>query len=222
MKIGEGSSSTAAYQACLNTIIEYFSTGDFYREIYNAKKEYFNIYGVINEDDPDYENKMDLFLGWYLFDRHLTGYDISPVLLYYRRNTLDLTPEERNRFKNLSDIVHSIFELVKMKGEVITVRDLGTRKKIQVADNRYNAGFSKGDIFEGRIVPTDEGFSFVGGFCFHPKETVKFIEKQMKKIRDDDNTQRSKLLLRFATMQQKHHRFPHIDLKFIYATEPKI
>ena len=62
---------------------------------------------------------------------------------------------------------------------------------------------------------------FRSGFCFHPKEAYKFIESQMKKIREDDSAQRTKLLLKLGQMKNKQYRFPHIDVQYIYTLTPK-
>ena len=67
------------YQTCVDVITNEYTAGDYFREVYEAKKNYFENLGVIAEDDPDFENQMDVFMGWYLFDRPLEKHDLPPV-----------------------------------------------------------------------------------------------------------------------------------------------
>ena len=174
------------FQQCLDTITNHFTSGDYFREVYGAKKDYFESLGVISEEDPDFENQMDVFMGWYLFDRPLEQHDLPPVLLYYRKNLGTLASEQEALYKALTEFRHSIFELLKQKDSTYIVRDLSNKEKYEVQDSQFRAGFSKGDVFEARLIPEGGGYVFANGFCFHPKEAYKFIESQMKKIREED------------------------------------
>jgi len=209
------------FQKYVDTITNEYTAGDYFREVYEAKKNYFENLGVIAEDDQDFENQMDVFMGWYLFDRPLEKHDLPPVFLYYRKNQPNFTPEEDALHKALTQAKHSVFELVKHKSDALVLRDLSNGKKYDVNDTQFKAGFSKGDVFEARLLPEGKGYIFANGFCFHPKEAYKFIESQMKKIREDDTAQRTKLLLKLGQMKNKQHRFPHIDAQYIYTLTPK-
>ncbi len=209
------------FQKCIDAITNEYTAGDYFREVYDAKRSYFDNLGVISEDDPDFENQMDVFMGWYLFDRPLEKHDLPPIFLFYRKNQSHFSPEEDAVHKALTLAKHSIFELLKQKGSSLFLRDLSNGQKYEVQDLQFKAGFSKGDVFEARLIPDGKSFVFANGFCFHPKEAFKFIESQMKKIRDDDVAQRTKLLLKLGQMKNKQHRFPHIDAQYIYTLTPK-
>lgn len=209
------------FQKCLDLIISEYTAGDYFREVYQAKKDYFDSLGIISEDDPDYENQMDVFMGWFLFDRPLDQHDLPPVYLYYRKNSEKFAPTDEALFRALTLTKHSVFELLKQKENSLVLRDLSNREKYDVQDLQFKAGFSKGDIFEARLVPEGKAYVFANGFCFHPKEAFKFIEAQMKKIREDDAAQRTKLLLKLGHMRNKQKRFPHIDVQHIYTLTPK-
>jgi hypothetical protein len=209
------------FQKGIDFITNEYTAGDYFREVYEAKKNYFENLGVIAEDDPDFENQMDVFMGWYLFDRPLEKHDLPPIFLFYRKNQPRFSADEDIVYKALTQAKHSVFELVKQKSEVLILRDLSNGKKYDVQDSQFNAGFSKGDVFEARLVPDGKTYVFANGFCFHPKEAYKFIESQMKKIREDDTAQRTKLLLKLGQMKNKQHRFPHIDVQYIYTLTPK-
>jgi hypothetical protein len=105
------------------------------------------------------------------------------------------------------------------KGLVIT--DLFSNKKIKVIDSEINQGFSRGDIFEARVIPFRGGYEFSRGFCFHPVEMESFILSEIKKVRFQDKYRQTKLILQLASMKLKHLRFQHIDIRHIYTLESK-
>lgn len=209
------------YQQCIEKLVSEYTAGDYFREVYEAKKDFFANLGVINEEDSDFENQMDIFMGWFLFDRPLQNYDLAPVQLYYRRNQTSLTEAELSAFHALTETQHSIFELLKISDKGLVLRDLSNKNKLEVIESPYKVGFSRGDIFESRLIPHKGKYCFASGFCFHPKDAVKFIEEQMKKIRKEDHSQRTKTLLKLNQMKYKHQRFPHIDAAHIYTLTPK-
>ncbi len=209
------------YQSCIDAITNEFTAGEYYREVYEAKKEFFESMGTIPEDDPDFENQMDVFMGWYLFDRPLKSHELSPAILFYRKNLATIPQEDLPFYKNLTETKHSIYEVLKQKDDALVLRDVGNKEKVEVDNPRFKVGFSKGDVFEARLIPEGKKYFFTNGFCFHPKEASNFIESQMKKIRDQDDAQRVKLLLKLGQMKTKHMRFPYIDIHHIYTINPK-
>lgn len=211
------------YQKYLEPVIEEFTTGEYYREVYNAKQEYFDKAGVVYEDDSEFEQRMSIFMDWYLFDRDLPGVDLPPIKYYFRKNK-DLFPhEELNIYRDFCSTIHSIFRLKRKtwnkKGLVVT--DLFSNQVITVADAEMNRGFARGDIFEARIIPFKGENEFSKGFCFHPVEMESFILGEIKKVRFQDRSRQTKLILQLSAMKLKHLRFQHIDIRHIYAFQSK-
>lgn len=207
------------YQRYLDPVIEEYSTGDYYREVYNAKLEYFDKAGVVYEDDPEFEQRMCNFVNWYLFDRDLPGVDLSPIKCFFRRNRDRFTSEELNIYKDLCSTIHSIFRLKRFTftRSGLVVVDLFSSKTYKVVDPEINRGFSRGDLFEARIIPFQGAFEFSRGFCFHPIEMESFILGEIKKVRFQEKGRQTKLILQLASMKLKHQRFNHIDVRHIYT-----
>ena len=84
-------------------------------------------------------------------------------------------------------------------------------------DSEINKGFSRGDIFEARLIPFKGIFEFSRGFCFHAVEMTRFIMSEIRKVRYQDKSQQTKLILQLAQMKLKHMRFQHIDIRHIYS-----
>jgi len=211
------------YQKYLEPIIEDFTTGEYYREVYNAKLEYFDKAGIVYEDDVEFEQRMCIFMDWYIFDRDLPGVDLPPIKYYFRKNKERFSSEELNIYRDFCSTIHSIFRLKRFtwnrKGFV--VYDLFSGKTHTVIDTEITKGFARGDLFEARIIPFKGGNEFSRGFCFHPGEMESFILGEVKKVRYQDKSRQTKLILQLAAMKLKHLRFPHIDIRHIYQLESR-
>ncbi|OFZ79723.1 MAG: hypothetical protein A2583_01440 [Bdellovibrionales bacterium RIFOXYD1_FULL_53_11] len=211
------------YQKYLEPVIEEFTTGDYYREVYNAKQEYFDKSGVVYEDDVEFEQRMCIFMDWYLFDRDLPGVDLPPIKYYFRKNKDAFSNEELNIYRDFCNTAHSVFRLKRFtwlrKGLVVV--DLFSNKMFTVTDLEVNRGFARGDIFEARIIPFKGVCEFSRGFCFHPVEMESFIMNEIKKVRFQDKNRQTKLILQLAAMKLKHLRFQHIGIKHIYTFQSR-
>ena len=211
------------YQKYLEPIIEDFTTGEYYREVYNAKLEYFDKAGIVYEDDSEFEHRMCIFMDWYLFERDLPGVDLPPIKYFYRQHKDGLSNEELTIYGDFCRTIHSIFRMKRTAwfGKGLVVQDLFSRKTFTVHDNDMNQGFTRGDIFEARLIPFRGSFEFSRGFCFHPVEMATFIEREIQKVKHQNRSRQTKLILQLAAMKLKHLRFEHIDIKHIYTLDSK-
>ena len=209
------------YRRFLDPVVTLFTTGEYYKEVFQAKQEYFEKAGVVYEEDAEFENRMCIFMDWYIFERELPSVDLPPIKLYFRNNKELFTPEEQEIHKDFCNTVHSVFYLLKVSAKAIVVRDLFTKKKYEVEEAELTAGFQQGDIFEARLIPFKGSFQFSKGFCFHPVEMEKFILSEIKKVRFQDKSRQTKLILQLSSMKLKHTRYQHINIKHIYTAEPK-
>jgi len=207
----------------LEPVIQEFTTGEYYREVFQAKQEFFDRAGTIYEDDPEYDQRMNLFMDWYLFDRDLPGIDLPPIRYFSRTHSQELGEEDRQIYQDLSQSIHSLFLLSRFSlfGRNLIIQDLFSRKKYTVIEPKLNQAFSRGDIFEGRVFSHQGKWSFSQGFCFHPVEMRSFILGEIKKIRFQESSRHLKLILQLAQMKLKHQRFSHIDVKHIYNFDSK-
>ena len=211
------------FQKYLDPVIEEFTTGENYREVYNAKQEYFEKSGVVYEDDSEFEQRMSIFMDWYLFDRDLPGVDLPPMKLYFRKGKEKFSSEELGIYRDFCSTIHSVFRLKRFGffSKALVVQDLFSHKTHIVEPNELSGGFSRGDIFEARLILFRGKYEFSRGFCFHPREMRAFILGEVKKVRFQDKARQTKLVLQLAAMKLKHQRFPHIDVKHIYTLQSR-
>ena len=131
-----------------------------------------------------------------------------------------LEPEDQGAFQELANSVHSIFEVLKVKDAEIYLRDLFDGEKYVVDESELNKGFTKGDLFEGRLLKFKGTLVFGRAFVFHPKDVRSYILKQIKRIKYLDQKQRLKLLHKLAEMKLKMEQYNHISVNHIYCDDP--
>jgi hypothetical protein len=159
-------------------------------------------------------------LDWYLFDRPLNGVDLCPVKMFMFEEGKGLSEDQKSVFEGITRSVHSIFEFLKLKGSDVYIKDMVTGEKYVIEDSEIRHGFSKGDIFEGRLIPFKDRYVFGDSFVFHPLSSKSFIKKQIKQIKYLDEKQRLKLIHKLSIMKLKTHQYSHIDVKHIYTETP--
>jgi hypothetical protein len=165
----------------LDQLIEYVTRNNSSDYIYQAKQEYQKIAGEIYEDDKSYENRMGLFLEWFIFDRLTPEKNITLIESMTNGNNL-LAVEDLIVFKDFSQSIHSLFLIKKIRQDRVTVQDLFSGEKYEVSEPQSQIIFQPKDIFEGRILPYEGEYYFSGNFGFHPKEVSKYILRVAKQI----------------------------------------
>lgn len=167
----------------LNQLIETISQSDPSPEIIEAKKEFQEISGEIFEDDKSYETRMGSFLEWFTFDRTLNESSETPLQKYLNGQRESLSEENRELFENISGSIRGLFVVKKIKPDRVVVLELLDDKKYQVKEDQGGILFSKGDIFEARLISFGGQLFFSDNFCYHPQQTAGFIKNKIKEIR---------------------------------------
>jgi hypothetical protein len=204
----------------IDRVLEAYSTGPFYEEVVRARRDFNKRTGDIAEGSDKFELQMLGFLEWYLFDRPLEKSQLPPVKLFVVERLKEIPPDEQVLFEDLAQCNHSLFEVLKVKGDDVYVKDLFTGEKYVVEDPEINQGFNKGDIFEGRLIKFKDRLVFGLSFVFHPAEVRSFILKQIKLVKYLDDKKRLALLHKLALMKLKAEQYAHIDVQHIYAESP--
>ncbi len=203
-------------------LLDHFTSDTYRQELLNAKKDFFEQAGIIDDETNQFESRMSQFLDWYLFTRDLEIYQLPPAQLILQKNLIPMTDEERELFLQISQTRHSLFEFIKVRGHDVYIRDLFNKQKVILKSSNIRVGFNPDEIFDARIIPFGDIFEFSKGFCFHPVEAKKFILKEIKKIRHLQSQQHEELMFRLLKMRYKLEQYKHIRLEFIYTNDPQI
>ena len=176
----------------LEHLIKIATDAPFSNDLLVARKEYQKYAGDIFEDDKSYESQMALFLEWYIFERSDPIHD-QTVLEVIINNEKEVPPPLlKNIIKFISNI-HGLFSIKKIKDHSIRVVNLFDDQQYDVVEPSSKFYFSKGTVFEGRLLPHEDSCYFTGNFCFHPEGSKKFIKSEIKKITSIQKSQEKKL-----------------------------
>lgn len=210
------------YEKLIEKLLQHYAGDTYKSEVQEAKKEFFEQAGILDQDSVQFEVRMAQFLDWYLFTREFSTTHLPPIQMAHEKPPFVLSEDESLLLDDLAKCEHSLYILDKIRGVDVYMKDLFSGKKIVIRDSHVTAGFNLDEIFDARIVPNGENWIFCRGFCFHPPEATKFILKEIKKVKHLDREQKEALMLRLLKMRYKHEQYRHIKLEFIYTNDSKL
>ena len=176
----------------LEHLIKIATDAPFSNDLLVARKEYQKYAGDIFEDDKSYESQMALFLEWYIFERRDPIHD-QTVLEVIINNEKEVPPHLLKNIRKFTSNIHGLFIIKKIRGHSIRVINLFDDEKYDVVGSSNKFSFSKGNVFEGRLLSHEDSYYFTGNFCFHPEGSKKFIKSEIKKITSIQKSQEKKL-----------------------------
>ena len=210
------------FEPFIERILKYFTGPQFLAEVTDAKREFFEEAGIVDEKTDYFESRMQQFLDWYIFTRELSKLHLTPVQMMVEHPPIDVAHEDLAIYENLAQTRHSLFEFLRSRGRDVTVVDLFKDKKVVLKESPVLAGFNAEEVFEARIIPFQNNFFFAPGFCFHPPDVKKFILKEVKKVRHLDVSQQEELMFRLLKMRYRHEQYRHIRVDYIYSNDSKL
>ena len=211
-------SDAAPYQYLEKLIA--LATGEAYLDaVREAKARYFRATGEVFEDDPFFEQRMNGFLEFYLFDWTAAAGGKSTAAVIIEKGRQTLPPDELVAFAGFDRSVHSVFEYKKKKADKVHVQNLFDDEVYEVHERRALAGLEKADIFEARLLPFGDKLHFSNAFVFHPKAVKKFLVTEMKEARKQGAARATALTHRMAYLRLRFERFRRVDVLKIYSRE---
>lgn len=214
------------YFQLIDELMQFYTEGEFAPEAIVAKNEFYELAGIFDEQSPNFELKMAQFSDWYLFMRNLQKYAKPPIMHFIEYRPKRILEEDEVYYRNLSNNRHSLFEFIKLKGNDLYVRDLFSNYKLVIKESPVTHGFDELEYFQARLIPHDDSFLFSMAYCFHPAESTKYIQAEVKKvIKLPDAEQieaRNRLLLRLFKMRNKFDQYKHVGIQNIYSNESRL
>ena len=184
-----------------------FTSGAYHSIMVEAKKEYFDLAGIIHEDEEDYETKMNAFNDWYMLQ--YVSKDGGPFMKHYiEKNNLD--EEFYNTFMRCN---YSLFEYTgkSFRGTYV-FKDILHSTKISLSKKHRTLSMVKNDLVIGRIIKYKNHFHFLDGMIFLPKEVKPVLDKESQKIRKMIDPYREyEFLMKVEKMKTKYSRFGHVN-----------
>ncbi len=215
-------STASSHYELIDRLIVHFTSVDYTSEVADAKREFFDEAGVMDEENIFFEMRVTQFLEWYLFSRPLFSTLLSPAQSALKDPKFQVSETERVGFFNLANLKHGLFEFQKIRGEDVFLRDLFTDEKIQIQKSPIQIGFSREEIFDARLFLDGGQFQFTRAFAFHPVEATDYILKEVKKVQRADVVLQDVLMLRLLKMRYKYEQYRHLKLEDVYTNERKV
>jgi len=176
-----------------------------------AKQAYQQSAGAIYDDDQGYENRMGLFIEWFVFDRPAANGD-SPLAAVLAEEAKTLGEMEMARaFEGFLEQIHGLFVLHKIKKDRVIVGNLFDGEKYDVLVDPGELMFAKNDVFQARLLPCDKAYYFSGNFCYHPKESIPFIQGEVKKLAQEEAALHKQLAAIVSKIKKLHSRLAKED-----------
>ncbi len=215
-------STANSHYELIDRLIVFYTSGDFVKEVTDAKREFFDEAGVMDEENIFFEMRVTQFLEWYLFSRPLFSTLLSPARSALTEQKFVKGEDEIVRFKNLANLKHSLFEFQKIRGEDVFIRDLFTGEKILIQKSPIQIGFSREEIFDVRLYLDGDQYQFTRAFAFHPVDATNYILDEIKKVQRADFVLQDILMLRLLKMRYKYEQYRHLKLEDVYTNERKV
>jgi len=190
-----------------------YSSSKFLPGLIEAKNRFFEITGNLNEEDGDYESRMNSFNDWYLVNYVLTGLQRTQLKDYVLKT--EMSEDLGHGFLNLE---YSLFEFVGKSGSSDFIcSDLLRNEKILVSDSEGFPAIFKGDVFTGRIIKTADLNYFLPGICVLPKELKKSLVSASRKVTClKSSRDLVGFLLKLEYLKTKSIRYSHLPFENIF------
>lgn len=197
----------------LDKVLEQYTTGDFYDKLLEAKKYYFEITGTTHEEDEDFENRMNAFNDWYIFQFVSKDSTRTPVKDYISKNQVEEEVSE-----SLTSVRHSFFIYTgKNFRKHMVLKDVLYGDKIVLPKDHNELGILKDDAFTGRVINYGDSSYLLDGICVVPKQAIPIIKKEAKKVkRLNDEYEESQFLYKIEFLKNKWLRYGHLDPEKIF------
>ena len=211
-------------QGQIDTLLQYMSART--DVMVQGKEEYFaQTGGEVHEDDRCYEQRMQAFFNWFLFDRKLDD-GATPIERYLRERGAEMPGKDKDVLLGCTQSRLSLYEYRGTRGIFsrpragqVRVRDAATGDDFDVSERRQMHGLEIGDLFEARLVPIDRTFQFSTSFTYHPREMTREIRREIKRRKKLGAVDARALCWELERMALQQERFRNVSITAIYNFE---
>ncbi|MGZ6126379.1 MAG: hypothetical protein ACXWLR_15530 [Myxococcales bacterium] len=195
-------------------------------DLVHAREEYFGqTGGEVHEDDRCYEQRMQAFFNWFLFDRKQPD-GSTAVERFLREKGAELPRKDKDVLLGCTQSRLGLYEYRGRRGFFsrpakgqVRVRDALTGEDFDVTERRQMHGLEIGDLFEARLVPVERTYHFSTSFTYHPREVFPAIRKEIKRRKRAGAVDARGLVWELERMSLQHERFKNVSVENIYNFE---
>ena len=206
-----------AYQPLMDRLLGFITQPEHGDELRAGRLEYVRHTGEVFEEDRSFDARIASFLDWFVFDRILAPYGETTVRAYPVKAGLD--EARAATFRVLSRTVHGFFgELRWSRKGSASLIDLPTGVPIRGSlGGAAGAGLSRGDLFEGRLVPFGGALHFSPAFIFHPRVIKPLVVEELaRQKREGTATPVQEIIFTLSRMAIRTEHYRYVRLEAIY------
>lgn len=181
------------------------------RELFQAKNLFFKNVGKIHTSNPNYQNRINCFLNWFLFDWNI---EKKPCVYKIIISRLDSNLFSQYHYQ-LSSHYHSIFYTYKTKKDIFFIKDLFSKKKYKVQNCYFFQGVEKEHCFESRLYLINNEPIFSNYLILHTVEANSYIKKAIKSCNGEIKKLKD-LIIKLHKLAHQYATYKHFSIKKIY------
>lgn len=183
-------------------------------EVRRARREFQELTGRFEEDEPWFEQRMTLFLEWFVFDR--PGRDgLTPIERFLTDAGQELLAEEREIFTELQATQRTLFRLERWHHGRIELRDMLGGGSWSVHQSEPMVGLQRDDLMDARVVPFSGDLHLGHGLIFHPRVAREAIMVALEEAHQKGGLC-FELINLLATQRLRFDRYRNVKVRYIY------
>jgi hypothetical protein len=156
----------------IEKILQKYTQGEYYSFLKVAKQQFMDITGSLNEEDSDYEARMNSFNDWFIFNYRREG-DRRVIDDYIQDHQID--PDLAKAFFNVN---YSLFQFAKINfRKQVVIKDILHNEKIILSEDNHRIALVEQDVFLGRMVNYQGKNYLLRGICTLPPEVLNSLKK---------------------------------------------
>jgi hypothetical protein len=191
------------------------ATGDEHAvEVRKARREFQDLTGKLEEDQPWFEQRMSLFLEWYVLDR-LGPSGLTPAERFLAEEKPHLDEHESEIFEGMTATQRSLFRIDGWDAGRIDLTDMIGGGSWSVHQEQPMIGLMKGDLIDARIVPFRDELFLGRGMVFHPRAAVDQIVELLEAAHAAGKLSFDLVNL-LASLRLRFEQYRHVKVRHIY------
>ena len=200
-------------QHALDSCIELYSRGENQHLFHTAKEEYTLLTGTFNEEDEDFEHRVNSFHDWFLFHYDLPEKKRKPVIEYLLRSSYNKDLES-----TILNSSFSLFEFIKEEDGISSFRNLLSNDEFKVFPEQSKGTFISGDVFISHVMIAESCYFFSRGVCLIPSELKKSIVSEVKKKNlHQEFYSKDKFLINLQRLKTKSKNYSHLPAEKVFV-----
>lgn len=201
-----------SFKQHVENMIANYSRDEFYNDFRQAQDEYAKYTGKFDNDNIEFEGRMNLFNDWYIFNFRREKDDKRVIDLYIKDADLD-----KPIAKALYNTTYSIFSYDKDTSKKnVTLTDIYNNQTIELNVPSTDIGIVKNDLFVGRVIQFKEVGHILKGMCFLPNIISSHIKKELSKHKLLTVAREEELFLYFEGLKVKSMHYSHVAPEQIF------